>query len=551
MTASAITRDIGIETTELSRKDEVRVVLASTVGTLFEWYDFFIYGSLAVFLSAVIFPPNNPTASLLASLGALAAGFIVRPLGAILFGHLGDKFGRKITFLVTVLLMGGATVLMGCLPSYESVGNLSWILLLLLRLVQGLAVGGEYGGAVIYVAEHCNVKRRGLLTGYIQITGTAGLLLCLVVILTVQSMMSTEDFKAWGWRIPFILSLLLLVISVYVRTRLHESPVFEKMKKEKELSANPVKEAFTKWSSLKMMLLAIVGVTAGMGATYFTGQFYVMIFLQQVVQIPQTTVYLLILISFAIGLPTYILFARLSDKIGRKWLLVAGLLLSALSYRPMFSALIEAGNPALATAVQTKPVTIHADGDSAACQARFSAALLGSHPDNKKPCVMAKRYIVSKGINFEYAAQLPGSEVAMTVDKQTVSGFDSAAYAKTLRSAGYPDKADPATISFGKIILILVLMTAMVGLIYGPVAAYLVEFFPAKIRYTSLSFPYHIGAGVIGGSLPFVATYLAVAHGNVLAGLWYPIIITTVVGIIGALFLPSTEKLMEDAGEEF
>lgn len=529
------------ESQELSRSEERRVVLASTVGTLFEWYDFFIYGSLAVFMSQVLFPPDNPTAALLASLGALTAGFIVRPMGAILFGHLGDKFGRKVTFLLTVVLMGLATVLMGCLPSYESVGHLSWILLLILRLVQGLAVGGEYGGAVVYVAEHCSIKRRGLLTGYIQITGTAGLLLCLLVILGVQASMSADEFKAWGWRIPFLLSFLLLVTSVYVRAKLHESPVFARMKREQTLSKNPMRDTFMKWSSVKMMLLALFGATAGMGATYFTGQFYVMIFLQQVVQIDQKTVYTLILISFAIGLPSYILFAWLSDRIGRKWLLVTGLILAAICYRPMFIALLEAGNPALAAANRSTPVTLMAAND-VTCEARFSAALVSSHADNQKPCVLAKRYLVSRGINFEYVQPQPGQPVSLSVGGQSVNGFDKAAYDKVLQAAGYPLKADPAEINYFRIVVILILMTAMVGLIYGPVAAYLVELFPPQIRYTSLSFPYHIGAGVIGGSIPFIATYLAVSGGNVLTGLWYPIVITLTVGVFGALFLPDTRK---------
>lgn len=542
MTASATVSNHMPGTQELSRSEERRVVLASTVGTLFEWYDFFIYGSLAVFMSSVLFPPDNPTAALLASLGALTAGFIVRPMGAILFGHLGDKLGRKVTFLLTVVLMGGATVLMGCLPSYESVGNLSWILLLVLRLIQGLAVGGEYGGAVVYVAEHCSVKRRGLLTGYIQITGTAGLLLCLLVILGVQASMSAEDFKRWGWRVPFILSFILLIISVYVRAKLHESPVFARMKLEKTLSKNPLRDTFMKRSSLTMMGLALFGATAGMGATYFTGQFYVMIFLNQVVQIEQKTVYTLILTSFAIGLPSYIFFAWLSDRIGRKWLMITGLFLAAICYRPMFTQLLEAGNPALTAATRDHPVTLLAATDEG-CEARFAAALVSSHADNKKPCVLAKRYLVARGINFEYGPPVSGQDVAMTVNGQTVTGFDRSAYETALKSAQYPQKANPAEINTGRIIAILIAMTAMVGLIYGPVAAYLVELFPPQIRYTSLSFPYHIGAGVIGGSIPFIATYLAVSGGNVLAGLWYPVVITAAVGLFGAIFLPDTRKL--------
>ena len=524
----------------LSRKEERQVVLASTLGTLFEWYDFFIYGSLAVFMSQVLFPQDNPTVALLAALGALAVGFIIRPLGAIMFGYLGDKLGRKYTFLITVVMMGGATVLIGCLPTYQSVGHLSWILLLTLRVIQGLAVGGEYGGAVIYVAEHCEPKRRGLLTGWIQITSSAGLILSLIVILCTQAAMSAEDFRQWGWRLPFILSIVMLVISVYIRAKLHESPVFTRMKQQNRLSKNPLKETFGQWSSLKLVILALVGVTAGQGATYFTGQFYVMIFLQQAVQLDQTTVYQLIVLGFIIGAPTFVLFAWLSDHIGRKWIMMTGLFIAALGYHSMFGALLKAGNPELAQVMQTTPVRIHADTSGGACDFGLQAALVGTHPDHKKVCVQAKKLLVSKGINFEYAAPLPGQNIAMTVGDATVNGFDAKTYGQALSEAGYPQRADPARIDRTTIVLILVLMTAVVAMVYGPVAAYLVELFPARIRYTALSFPYHIGAGIFGGIVPFTATYLAQASGNIFGGLMYPVIVTAVVGVIGSLFLPNT-----------
>jgi MFS family permease len=304
--------------------------------------------------------------------------------------------------------------------------------------------------------------------------------LCLVVIIATQASKSAEDFKAWGWRVPFILSIILLAISVYIRTKLHESPVFKRLKEEKKLSDNPLRDAFLKLPSLKLMALALFGVTAGMGATYFTGQFYVMVFLQQVVLIEQNTVYMLILISFAIALPTYILFASLSDRIGRKWIMVVGLFLAAISYRPMFSALIEAGNPALTAAIASKPVTLHASGEGA-CEAGFSAALVSSHADNRKPCVLAKRFLVSRGASFSYAPPISGQEIAMSVDGKTIPGFDRNAYGAALQAAGYPTRADPAQINTVRIVLILILMTAMVGLVYGPVAAYLVELFPPQI----------------------------------------------------------------------
>lgn len=524
----------------LNRKEERQVVLASTLGTLFEWYDFFIYGSLAVFMSQVLFPQDNPTVALLAALGALAVGFIIRPLGAVMFGYLGDKWGRKYTFLITVVMMGSATVLIGCLPTYESVGHLSWILLLTLRVIQGLAVGGEYGGAVIYVAEHCEPKRRGLLTGWIQITSSAGLILSLVVILATQSAMSAEDFRQWGWRLPFILSIVMLAISIYVRAKLHESPVFTRMKNENRLSKNPVKETFGQWSSLRLVLIALIGVTAGQGATYFTGQFYVMIFLQQAVQLDQKTVYELVVLGFIIGAPTFVLFAWLSDKIGRKWIMMTGLFVAALGYHAMFGALLKAGNPELAQVMQTTPVRIHADPVGGACDFGLQAALVSAHPDHKKVCVQAKKLLVSKGINFEYAAPLAGHNIAMTVGNTTVNGFDAKAYSVALKEAGYPQRADPTRIDRMSIVLILVLMTAVVAMVYGPVAAYLVELFPARIRYTALSFPYHIGAGIFGGIVPFTATYLAQASGNIFGGLMYPVVVTAVVGVIGSILLPNT-----------
>ncbi|MBB5215331.1 MFS transporter [Parapusillimonas granuli] len=528
------------EPATLTRREERQVVVASTVGTLFEWYDFFIYGSLAVFMSQVLFPPDNPTVSLLAALGALAVGFIIRPIGAVLFGYLGDKLGRKITFLTTVVMMGGATLLIGCLPTYETAGHLSWILLLTLRVIQGLAVGGEYGGAVIYVAEHCEPKRRGLLTGWIQITSSAGLILSLVVILITQASMSAEDFRHWGWRLPFILSIVMLAISIYVRAKLNESPVFTRMKQQKRLSRNPVKETFGQWRSLRLVLIALVGATAGMGSTYFTGQFYVMIFLQQAVQISQATVYQLLIIGFVIGAPTFVLFGWLSDRIGRKWLMMAGLFASALGYHAMFGALLSAGNPALAEAMKTTPVSIHADASGGSCDFGLQAALVSAHSDHKKVCVQAKKFLVSKGINFEYAAPLPGQPIAMSVGGVTVNGFDAKAYGEALAQAGYPSKADPARIDRVSIVAILILMTAVVAMIYGPVAAYLVELFPPRIRYTALSFPYHIGAGIFGGLVPFVATYLSQASGNIFGGLMYPVVVTAIVGVLGCLLLPNT-----------
>lgn len=532
---------------DLSRSDEKRVVLASTLGTVFEWYDFFIYGSLAVFMSSVLFPPDNPTAALLASLGALAAGFVIRPIGAILFGRLGDLVGRKYTFMLTIVMMGGATVLMGCLPSYASAGHLAWISLVALRLIQGLAVGGEYGGAVIYVAEHSQPRRRGLLTGWIQITSSIGLALSIMVILSTQALMSDEAFRAWGWRIPFLISIIMLAISVYVRAKLHESPVFARMKAERRLSNTPVKDTFGNWASLRLVLIALFGVTAGMGSTYFTGQFYVMIFMQQAVKIDLQTSYTLMAVGLLIGAPSFIFFGWLSDRIGRKWLMMSGLVLSALLYKPMFASIMDAGNPALVAATRNAPVTVHANPSSPDCSFGFAAALINAHPDHQKPCVQAKKFLISSGINFEYGAPVDGQMVAMTVKGKTTPGFDPKAYRQALTDADYPTKADPAQINATKIVLILIAMTIVVAMIYGPVASFLVEFFPAKIRYTALSFPYHIGAGIFGGFLPFFATWLSLSVGDIFAGLWYPIVITASVAIIGSIFLPNRPQLEREA----
>jgi predicted MFS family arabinose efflux permease len=530
-----------------TKSEERQVVLASTLGTIFEWYDFFIYGALAVFMSSVLFPQDNPTAALMASLGALAAGFVVRPIGAIVFGHLGDRLGRKHTFLLTIVMMGGSTVLIGFIPSYESVGHAAWISLLVLRLVQGLAVGGEYGGAVTYVAEHSRPSRRGLLTGWLQITSSTGLVLSIIVILGTQACMDAASFKAWGWRVPFIISIVMLIFSVVVRAKLHESPVFARLKAQGKLSKNPVRDTFCKWPSLKMILLALFGVTAGQGATYFTGQFYVMIFMQQVAKIDQSTTYMLMSVGLLIGAPAFIFFGWLSDRIGAKWIMMAGLFLAAVCYRPMFSSLLDAANPQLVQAMQNAPVTVHADTTNDACSFSLAASMVGEHADHAKPCVQAKKLLVGRGINFQYGEPIEGHAVAMTVQGKTILGYEPAAYHAAIDAAGYPTKADPAQISRGHIIFLLILMTILVAMVYGPVAAYLVEIFHPTIRYTALSFPYHIGAGIFGGFLPFFATYISLAEGNVFAGLWYPIVITAVTGIIGSFLLPNTRASRQES----
>ncbi|WP_261540172.1 MFS transporter [Burkholderia multivorans] len=522
----------------LTAPEERLIVLASSLGTMFEWYDFYLYGSLAVFLSAVFFPSGNPSTALLSSLAALAAGFLIRPFGAIFFGRLGDLLGRKYTFLITMLLMGFSTAAVGFLPGYRTIGNAAWIILLLLRFVQGLAVGGEYGGAVIYIAENSARARRGLLTGWIQITPTTGLILAMVVILGTRAAMSDEAFQAWGWRVPFGISVLLLAVSMYIRTRLDESPVFKQMKAEGRISKSPIRDTFGQWKNLKWVLLALFGVTAGQGASWYTGQFYVLFFMQQVMKLDLHTAYALMSIGLMLGIPSFIFFCWLSDRIGRKWILMIGLLMAALTYRPLFSSLLDAGNPALAEASARAPVSVHAvDGD--ACHFGIVASLISTQSDNSKLCVQAKKYLVSNGVSFSYADPLPGQVVAVTIDGHTINGFDAIAYRKQLDAAGYPQHADPKRVSWAKVIALLFAMSVVVSLVYGPVAAYLVELFPPQTRYTSLSFPYNIGAGVIGGFLPFFATYISIAKGNIFAGIWYPVIISAVTFVIGSLLLPA------------
>lgn len=545
MTAELTVDHLSTNTTKdhiLTKKEERQVVVASSLGSLFEWYDFFIYGSLAIYISQILFPHDNPSVAFLAALGALSVGFVIRPLGAILFGYLGDRFGRKYTFLATVVLMGGATVLIGLIPSFDSIGHLSWILLLFFRILQGLAVGGEYGGAITYISEHSRPERRGLLTGWLQSTSSAGLIMSLLVIVITQFFMDAESFRQWGWRIPFLISIFLLLLSIYIRAKLKESPVFMKMKAENRVLKNPLKESFGKWKNFKLILIAIFGLTAGMGSTYFTGQFYVMVFLQQAAQLELNIVYEVILMGFIIGLPTFILFSWLTNYINRKWFLMAGLFLAALSYNFLFASLLQAANPGLVNANKTNPITLYADATNNTCNFSFTASMLGSHPDHAKTCVQAKKFFVSKGISFEYAAPLPGQVVSMNVGDITVEGFNAQAYTQALTESGYPLVADKNEINKAKMIFILAIMTALVAMVYGPAAAYLAELFPAHIRYTAISFPYHIGAGIFGGLLPFMATYLSQASGNIYGGLIYPVVITTAVGIIGSLFLPNFKK---------
>ncbi len=526
---------------EVSESEKRKVVFASSLGTIFEWYDFYLFAVLAIFFVDKFYPPGNPTVALLASLATLAAGFLVRPFGAVFFGRLGDLVGRKYTFLVTILLMGISTAALGFLPTYAQIGDAAWIILLLLRLAQGLALGGEYGGAATYVAEHAPPGKRGYTTAWIQTTATLGLFLALMVIYLCRTNLSAADFKDWGWRIPFWISILLLAFSVYIRLKLNESPLFQRMKAEGKGSKHPIADSFFRYPNNKFVLLALFGATAGQGVVWYTGQFQVLFFMQNAIKIDFETTYILLAISLAITTPFFLFFGWLSDKIGRKWIMMAGCLLGALTYFPLFNMMTEAGNPALVKATRDSPVVVMADEAGGKCDFSFFASLLPSHDDHKKDCVKVKKLLTSSGINFTYEKPLADTPIAVRVKETTVKGFDEAGIKAAVKAAGYPATADKSQINRPKIVMIIVILMIYVTMVYGPIAAFLVEMFPTKIRYTSMSLPYHIGNGWFGGFLPFTATFLAISAGNIYQGLWYPIIIASMTFVIGSLFLPETK----------
>jgi MFS family permease len=532
------TSESGIEVSEAEKR---KVVFASSLGTIFEWYDFYLFAVLAIFFVDKFYPPGNPTVALLASLATLAAGFLVRPFGAVFFGRLGDLVGRKYTFLVTILLMGISTAALGFLPTYAQIGDAAWIILLLLRLAQGLALGGEYGGAATYVAEHAPPGKRGYTTAWIQTTATLGLFLALMVIYLCRTNLSAADFKDWGWRIPFWISILLLAFSVYIRLKLNESPLFQRMKAEGKGSKHPISDSFFRYPNNKFVLLALLGATAGQGVVWYTGQFQVLFFMQNAIKIDFETTYILLAIALAISTPFFLFFGWLSDKIGRKWIMMAGCLLGALTYFPLFNMMTEAGNPALVKATKESPVVVMADEAGGKCDFSFFASLLPSHDDHKKDCVKVKKLLTSSGINFTYEKPMADAPLAVRVKDTTVKGFDEAGIKAAVKAAGYPATADKTQINRPKIVMIIVILMIYVTMVYGPIAAFLVEMFPTKIRYTSMSLPYHIGNGWFGGFLPFTATFLAISAGNIYQGLWYPIIIASMTFVIGSLFLPETK----------
>lgn len=514
------------------KSEEKRVVFASSLGTVFEWYDFYLYATLAPFFARLFFPPGNDTAALLASFATYAAGFLVRPFGALVFGRIGDLVGRKYTFLITIIVMGASTFAVGLLPTFETIGWAAPIILVSLRLLQGLALGGEYGGAATYVAEHAPEHRRGLHTSWIQTTATLGFFLSLAVILICRLTITSEEFSDWGWRIPFLLSLILLVFSVYIRLKLEESPVFRKIKSEGATSKAPLRESFANWNNGKIVLLALLGATAGQGVVWYTGQFYALFFLQITLKLDYQIAYIMIAISLLIGTPFFIFFGWLSDKIGRKKIILTGCLLAAVTYFPLFKGLTHYVNPTLEAVSARTPVVVAADD----CNVHVFVGPWTRFSE----CDKAKDFLTKQGISFKSVPAVGGTVVTRIGDVE-LRGWDEAAYKKAMAEAGFPTKADPSQVNWFMAELILVIMVLYVTMVYGPIAAFLVELFPAHIRYTSMSLPYHIGNGWFGGMLPLLATATVAATGNIYYGLWYPIVVAVMTLVIGALFLRETK----------
>jgi MFS family permease len=530
--------------------DEKRVIFASSLGTVFEWYDFYLAGSLAIFISKSFFSGVNPTAAFIFTLLSFAAGFAVRPFGAIVFGRLGDMVGRKYTFLITIVIMGLSTFLVGFLPGYASIGMASPVIFIAMRLLQGLALGGEYGGAATYVAEHAPPGRRGFYTAWIQTTATLGLFLSLLVILGVRTAMGEDAFGVWGWRIPFIASIILLAVSVWIRLQLHESPVFERIKAEGKTSKAPLTEAFGQWKNLKIVILALIGLTAGQAVVWYTGQFYTLFFLTQTLKVDGATANILIAIALLIGTPFFLFFGSLSDRIGRKPIIMAGLLIAACTYFPLFKALTHYTNPALETATAKSPIVVIANPDE--CSFQFNPVGTAKFTSS---CDIAKSALSKAGLNYENIAAPAGTLAEIKVGDTVINTYDGKAadakdqgkvfdktLATTLKSAGYPPKADPSQINWPMSVVILTIMMIYVTMVYGPIAAMLVEMFPTRIRYTSMSLPYHIGNGWFGGFLPATAFAIVAAKGDIYSGLWYPIVIALVTLVIGVLFVKETKN---------
>ena len=526
------TAGIALQTGDMrlvSKAEERRVIFASSLGTVFEWYDFYLYATLAPFFAALFFPPGNDTAALLSAFATYAAGFLVRPFGAIFFGRIGDLVGRKYTFLITIMVMGASTFAVGLLPTYAAIGFMAPVLLVALRLLQGLALGGEYGGAATYVAEHAPSNGRGYATSWIQTTATLGFFLSLLVIGLSRGFIDADTFKQWGWRIPFLVSLILLIFSVYIRLKLNESPVFQQMKAEGRGSKRPLTESFLHYPNNKLVLLALLGATAGQGVVWYTGQFYALFFLQITLKVDYLLAYQLIGLSLLIGTPFFIFFGWLSDRIGRLKIILAGCAIAALTYFPIFKALTHNVNPALEQFQASVPISVAAD------DCNFHIFVFPG--TNFTACDRAKDFLTKSGLSFQSMPGIPGEPLVTKIGDVEIKGWDQAQFAETLKVSDYPANADPAAINFPMTLLLLVILLIYVTMVYGPIAAFLVELFPTKIRYTSMSLPYHIGNGWFGGMLPLLATAMVAASGNIYTGLWYPIGVAVMTLVIGALFL--------------
>jgi len=543
--------------------DEVQssrlVIAASSLGTVFEWYDFYLYGLLATIISAQFFSGVNETTGFIFALAAFAAGFAVRPFGALLFGRIGDLVGRKNTFLVTMGIMGLSTFAVGLLPSYASIGVAAPVMLVLLRLLQGLALGGEYGGAATYVAEHAPDGKRGLYTSFIQTTATLGLFAALLVVIGIRTALGEEAFAQWGWRIPFIVSILLLGVSLWIRMKLNESPVFRRMKAEGKGSKAPLTEAFARWGNARIVLIALFGAVAGQAVVWYTGQFYALFFLEKSLRVDGATANIMIAIALAIATPAFIFFGWLSDRIGRKPIILVGCALAALTYFPLFEALSRAANPALYAAQASAPVQVAAAPED--CSVQFDP--IGRNKFDSKSCDIVKSWLARSGVSYENVSAPAGTVAQVRIGSTVLAAPDPRALAAAERAAaikgfqaqgksalaavGYPEKADPAAIDKPLVILILTILVLYVTMVYGPIAALLVELFPTRIRYTSMSLPYHIGNGWFGGFLPTTAFAMVAATGNIYYGLWYPVAVAVLTVIVGLFLLPETfRRRLED-----
>lgn len=535
-------------------REEKKVIFASSLGTVFEWYDFYLYGSLAAIIAKQFFSGLDAGSAFIFALLAFAAGFIVRPFGAIFFGRLGDMIGRKYTFLVTILIMGLSTFIVGILPNYATIGVAAPVILIALRMLQGLALGGEYGGAATYVAEHSPHGKRGAYTSWIQTTATLGLMLSLMVILGTQTLLGAAAFADWGWRIPFILSILLLAVSVYIRLSMNESPAFAKMKAEGKTSKAPLSESFGQWKNLKIVILALIGLTAGQAVVWYSGQFYALFFLTQALKVDLAAANIMVAVSLIIGTPFFIIFGAWSDKIGRKPIIMAGCLLAVLTYFPVFEALTKAANPDLYAAQQKNKVIVTADPKE--CSFQFNPTGTVKFTSS---CDIAKQVLAGASVSYENVVAAPGTVATIKIGATEIPSYASkglpadeakakdAAFKKAvaddLKAAGYPAKADMSKVDQVRVVAILTYLVILVTMVYGPIAAMLVELFPTRIRYTSMSLPYHIGNGWFGGLLPTTAFAIVAQTGNMYNGLWYPIIVAGMTFVVGMIFVKETKDV--------